>query len=55
MNSSAPAAGWARVRVKLAYAELGKPYEWDAGGPGSFDRSGLTLRAWAQVAVPATW
>lgn len=44
------------VRRAIAYAEqqLGKPYEWAAVGPGSFDCSGLTMNAWAQggVALP---
>lgn len=32
----------------IAYArqQLGKPYEWGAKGPDSFDCSGLTMRAW---------
>jgi cell wall-associated NlpC family hydrolase len=46
-----PAAGRARTVVQFAYAQLGKPYEWGADGPGSFDCSGLTMRAWAQVGV----
>lgn len=35
-------------RKALAYAtkQLGKDYEWGAEGPGTFDCSGLTLRAW---------
>lgn len=46
-----PAAGRARTVVQFAYAQLGKPYEWGADGPGSFDCSGLTMRAWAQVGI----
>jgi cell wall-associated NlpC family hydrolase len=37
----------------LAYAraQIGKPYEWGADGPNTFDCSGLTMRAWAQAGV----
>ncbi|MEW1722292.1 C40 family peptidase [Streptomyces sp. NPDC093109] len=42
----------------LAYAvdQIGKPYEWGAEGPDSFDCSGLTSRAWARAGreVPRT-
>jgi peptidoglycan DL-endopeptidase CwlO len=37
--------------VRYAYAQLGKPYQWGATGPGSFDCSGLTMMAWAQAGV----
>jgi peptidoglycan DL-endopeptidase CwlO len=37
--------------IRYAYAQLGKPYQWGATGPGSFDCSGLTLMAWAQAGV----
>lgn len=37
--------------VKFACAQIGKPYVWGADGPASYDCSGLTLRAWAQVGV----
>lgn len=37
--------------VDTARAQLGKPYEWGAGGPGSFDCSGLTSYAWAAAGV----
>jgi cell wall-associated NlpC family hydrolase len=42
--------------VAFAYAQLGKPYEWGATGPGSFDCSGLAQAAWssAGVAIPRT-
>jgi cell wall-associated NlpC family hydrolase len=38
-----PAAGRA---VAFARGQLGKPYQWGAEGPGSFDCSGLTWAAW---------
>jgi peptidoglycan DL-endopeptidase CwlO len=37
--------------VRYAHAQLGKPYQWGATGPGSFDCSGLTMMAWAQAGV----
>jgi peptidoglycan DL-endopeptidase CwlO len=42
--------------VAFAYAQLGKPYQWGATGPGSFDCSGLTQGAWAAagVSIPRT-
>jgi peptidoglycan DL-endopeptidase CwlO len=42
--------------VAFAYAQLGKPYQWGATGPGSFDCSGLAQAAWAPagVAIPRT-
>lgn len=38
----------------IAYASLqiGKPYEWGAEGPNSFDCSGLTSEAWAAAKRP---
>lgn len=35
--------------VSAALAQVGKPYVWGAGGPNSFDCSGLTSYAYAQV------
>ncbi|MFJ3671965.1 C40 family peptidase [Streptomyces sp. NPDC090106] len=42
--------------VAYATAQLGKPYEWGAEGPGSYDCSGLTSQAWADAgtAIPRT-
>lgn len=37
--------------AKFACSQAGKPYVWAASGPNSYDCSGLTLRAWAQVGV----
>lgn len=41
-----PAPSGAAAAVDYAEAQLGKPYEWSADGPDSFDCSGLTMRAW---------
>ena len=36
----------ATTAVNTAKAQLGKPYQWAAAGPNSFDCSGLTMYAW---------
>ncbi|AZM91158.1 C40 family peptidase [Streptomyces sp. W1SF4] len=48
------AAGGAALRY--AAAQIGKPYVWGAEGPGSFDCSGLTSRAWEHAgrSIPRT-
>ncbi|MFI6037801.1 NlpC/P60 family protein [Streptomyces sp. NPDC051315] len=42
--------------VQYATAQIGKPYEWGAEGPSSFDCSGLTSQAWADAGrtIPRT-
>jgi cell wall-associated NlpC family hydrolase len=37
--------------VTYAESQIGKPYEWGADGPDSYDCSGLTMWAYAQVGV----
>jgi peptidoglycan DL-endopeptidase CwlO len=37
--------------VNFAYAQLGEPYKWGAGGPSSWDCSGLTMGAWGAAGV----
>ena len=37
--------------MEAALAQLGKPYQWGATGPGSFDCSGLMVFAWRQAGV----
>src|SRR5207247_2560981 len=37
--------------IATAEAQLGKPYQWGAEGPDSFDCSGLTMYAWASSGV----
>ena len=39
------------VVITYALAQLGKPYRWGGAGPDSYDCSGLTMMAWAQVGV----
>lgn len=43
--------GAAGTAVKFACSQIGKPYSWGADGPGSYDCSGLTMRAWNQAGV----
>ncbi|WP_243711030.1 C40 family peptidase [Actinomadura sp. KC216] len=49
-----PASGPARAALSFAYAQLGKPYQYGAEGPGSYDCSGLTMKAWAAAGVNIT-
>ena len=42
----APGNG-AQAAIAFARAQLGEPYRWGADGPGSWDCSGLTAKAWA--------
>lgn len=47
-------ASGAEKAVAYARAQLGKPYQWGADGPDSFDCSGLTMRAWEAGGVRLT-
>jgi cell wall-associated NlpC family hydrolase len=38
--------------VRYAVRQLGKPYEWGAEGPKTYDCSGLTSQAWAEAGTP---
>ena len=46
-----PPSGDVSAVIAFAQAQIGKPYQWGAAGPGTFDCSGLTLMAWAQAGV----
>lgn len=52
-QSSSPAASSPKISTVLAFtrAQLGKPYKFNTSGPATFDCSGLTLAAYAQVGV----
>jgi cell wall-associated NlpC family hydrolase len=45
------ASGRAAVALRFAMAQMGKPYSYGASGPGSYDCSGLTMRAWQAAGV----
>ena len=51
-----PTDAQARAAVSFALAQLGKPYEFGAEGPNTYDCSGLMMAAWAAagVAIPRT-
>ncbi|MFF5974392.1 NlpC/P60 family protein [Streptomyces sp. NPDC012769] len=50
-----PSAGGAEA-LRFAVRQIGKPYEWGAEGPDTYDCSGLTQEAWAAAGrtVPRT-
>ena len=48
---SGPASGRAATAVRVALAQVGKPYVYGATGPGAFDCSGLTGYAWRAAGV----
>jgi cell wall-associated NlpC family hydrolase len=41
----------AQAAVDAALSQLGKPYQWGASGPDTYDCSGLTSWAWAHAGV----
>ncbi|PWI16420.1 glycoside hydrolase [Streptomyces sp. Act143] len=50
INGKASAQG--KKAVEYATAQIGKPYEWGAEGPKTYDCSGLTSQAWAAAGQP---
>lgn len=54
IDGTATAQG--KKAVEFATAQMGKPYEWGAEGPDSFDCSGMTQAAWAAagISIPRT-
>ncbi|MEU1084228.1 NlpC/P60 family protein [Streptomyces sp. NPDC005908] len=53
---TAKATEQGRKAVAYATAQIGKPYQWGAEGPNTFDCSGLTSQAWLSAgrAIPRT-
>ncbi|MGW1035895.1 C40 family peptidase [Streptomyces antibioticus] len=50
------ASAQGKKAIKYATAQIGKPYEWGAEGPATYDCSGLTSEAWrsAGTTIPRT-
>jgi cell wall-associated NlpC family hydrolase len=46
-----PPSPGAAAAVAFAKRQVGKPYEWGAAGPDSYDCSGLTMASWRQGGV----
>ncbi|MFE2294233.1 NlpC/P60 family protein [Streptomyces sp. NPDC059452] len=51
-NAGSGATSAGKAAVAFATAQIGKPYVWGATGPGSYDCSGLTSKAWAAAGRP---
>jgi cell wall-associated NlpC family hydrolase len=51
ITSHIPASKRAKIAVRFALAQVGKPYVWGAAGPGSYDCSGLTMASWRAAGV----
>ncbi len=51
-----PTSTEADKAIAFVYAQIGKPYQWGATGPDSYDCSGLMQAAWAAagVSIPRT-
>lgn len=50
-SAPAPSGDSGQRAVEAAKSQLGKPYQWGASGPDSYDCSGLTQWAWGQAGV----
>ena len=48
---SGASAGQGDIAANWALTQLGKPYQWGAAGPATYDCSGLTMVAWAHAGV----
>ena len=50
-SSSGASASQGEIAANWALSQLGKPYQWGAAGPDTYDCSGLTMVAWAHAGV----
>jgi cell wall-associated NlpC family hydrolase len=44
-------AAQGNIAADWALSQIGKPYQWGAAGPNSYDCSGLALEAWARAGL----
>ncbi|GAB3007238.1 NlpC/P60 family protein [Streptomyces pseudoechinosporeus] len=51
-SSARPPSRKGEAALRYAVEQIGKPYEWGAEGPESYDCSGLTSQAWAHAGQP---
>jgi peptidoglycan DL-endopeptidase CwlO len=56
LSGSRTPSGSGAAALRYAVRQIGKPYQWGAEGPLSFDCSGLTSQAWANAGrtIPRT-
>ncbi|MEU8506165.1 NlpC/P60 family protein [Streptomyces brevispora] len=54
LGNEVPASALGAAALRAAETRIGKPYQWQATGPNSFDCSGLTQWAYAQAGVQIT-
>ncbi len=51
INFEPVATGRSQKAINFALAQLGEPYSWGGTGPGSWDCSGLVMKAWAAAGI----
>lgn len=51
-GNATDATAQGKAAIAFATAQIGKPYEWGAEGPDTYDCSGLTQQAWAAAGQP---
>ena len=44
-------SGQGNSAADWAISQIGKPYQWGAAGPGTYDCSGLSMMAWQHAGV----
>ncbi|MGW2704263.1 NlpC/P60 family protein [Streptomyces sp. NPDC001340] len=51
-RAAVPSSAEGERAVRYAMDQIGKPYQWGAAGPKSYDCSGLTSQAWDHAGTP---
>ena len=50
-TGSAASSSQGDIAADFALSQIGKPYQWGAAGPSTYDCSGLAMVAWSQAGV----